>query len=80
MARKPRESDSNGTAPVVVRKSARSMADYVFEEHLENGSINSLGLVLHYPSEAALVRVFLETNKDKFGIEGTVKVCKKIYA
>lgn len=61
-------------------KGTREKADYVFEEHRDDGSIIAIGITLHFPSEAETVKAFLEKHKDDLGIKGVIKCCKKIYA
>lgn len=58
----------------------RTMADYVFEEHREDGTVMLLGLTMHYPSEASTVVEYLESKRDELGIEGKIRICKKIYS
>lgn len=61
-------------------KRIRSMSDYVFEEHKEDGYVRMIGLTMNYPSEAEKVKAWLEKNKESMGIEGTIRICRKIYA
>lgn len=58
----------------------RNKADYVFEEHSNSGVVTSLGITMHYPSEASIVKEFLESKRSELGIEGTIRICKKIYS
>lgn len=61
-------------------KKTRVLADYVFEEHKEDGTVVSLGLTLHYPSEAKLVQTYLESKREELGIDGIIRVCQKKYS
>lgn len=61
-------------------KKGRTLADYVFEEHKADGTVTSLGLTLHYPSEAKTVQEYLESKREELAIEGVIRICKKIYS
>lgn len=58
----------------------RVKADYVFEDHHPDGTVTQIGLTLHYPSEAKQVQAFLEYRREELGIEGVIRICKKIYS
>ncbi len=60
-------------------KKSRTLSDYSFEEHQEDGTVTSLGLVLHYPSEATIVQKWLEGKKEELGINGQIRICQKKY-
>lgn len=61
-------------------KKTRTFADYTFEEHLEDGTVKPLDLTLNYPREVPKVMEYLEKHREELGIEGKIRVCKKIYS
>ena len=81
MAKKKQGSASNSTdTGDDGDKKTRSFADYTFEEHLDDGTVKPLGLTLNYPREAVKVTEYLEKHREELGIEGKIRVCKKIYS
>lgn len=77
---KQRKVETEEQIEVEGEKRKRQFCDYVFEEHREGERPIELGLVMNYPQEAAKVKEWIEAHKEELGIEGTVRIAKKIYA
>jgi hypothetical protein len=80
MAKKRNASDNATGNTADADRKERNMADYVFEEHADDGTVTSLGLTMHYPSEAKTVLEYLESKREELGITGKIRICKKIYS
>ena len=58
----------------------RRRHEYFFEDHREDGTIYPLGLKVYFPLDVEEIRNWLNQNRERFGIEGTLKVAKRIYS
>lgn len=80
MAKKKDGQSAQQSTDAASNGKTRTMADYVFEEHADDGTVTSLGLTMHYPSEAKVIQEYLESKREELGIIGKIRVCKKIYS
>lgn len=79
-AKKKTELGTNGATESAL---LRTKAEYHFEHHGEDGKITSMGLMMHYPSEAEKVRVWLDEQLQQGNLpyeQGRIRVCKRVYA
>ena len=61
-------------------KRTRVKNDYCIEVHSDGGDIVSVGIILHYPSEADIVVAWLEKHMEELGFDGKIRICQRRYS